>query len=118
MALGKDLVQPHTSAKRAICPDSSGPFVPVGEPGLNGRYKCPRPLVPVLIPTGTDGVPRGHCGLPRQGGLLSRLVAPTGTNKLPRVSSSVAWIFFSEKGEGVWGFCRVNLGVSYIVLAR
>ena len=62
------------------------------------------------------GPPRGRCSEPRQEGLWSRLVAPTGTNRHPRVSISVAGVFVFFKG-GVWGFWGVNLGVSYIVLA-
>ena len=77
----------------------------------------PRPLVPVLILTGTDGPPRGLCAEPRQEGLWFRLVAPTGTNRHPRVSISVAGVFVFLKGGGGWGFWGVNLGVSYIVLA-
>ena len=49
-------------------------------------------------------------------------MAPTGTNRHPRVSISVAGVFVfvfegGGGGWGFWGFCRVNLGVSYIVLA-
>ena len=78
----------------------------------------PSPLVPVLTRTGTKGRPRGRCEEPRQEGLLSRLVSPTGTNRHPRVSTSVAGVFvFFFEGGGVWGFWGVNLGVSYIVLA-
>ena len=65
----------------------------------------------------TDGPPRGLCAEPRQETLWSQLVAPTGTNRHPRVSISVVGVFvFFERG-GVWGFWGVNLGVSYIVLA-
>ena len=63
---------------------------------------------------------RGLCAEPSQGGLWSRLVAPTGTKRHPRVSIPVAGVFvnfFLKGGEGVWGFWEVNLGVSYIVLA-
>ena len=43
---------------------------------------------------------------------------PTGTNRHPRVSISVAGVFvFFERGGEVGGFWGVNLGVSYIVLA-
>ena len=77
----------------------------------------PCPLVPVQTGTGTDGPPRGRCAEPRQEGLWSRLVAPTGTNRHPLISISVAgvFVFFERRGGG--GFWGVNLGVSYIVLA-
>ena len=63
------------------------------ELGLKGGGISTDPLVPVLIRTRTDGPQRGRSGEPRQEGLWSRLVAPTGTNKLPRVSISGAGFF-------------------------
>ena len=75
--------------------------------------------MPVQSRTGTDVPPCGRCAEPRQEGLWSWLVAPTGTNRHPRVSISGAGIFVFLGGvfRGFRGFRGVNLGVSYIVLA-
>lgn len=63
----------------------------------------PPPLVPVLTRTGTDVPPRGRCAEPRQEGLWSRLVAPTGTKSHPRVSILVAVVFVFLGGVGGFG---------------
>ena len=64
--------------------------------------------------------PRGPVRRAQSGVLWSRLVAPTGTKKHPRVSIplvGVFVIFFERRGGGIGGFGGVNLRVSYIVLA-
>ena len=65
--------------------------------------------------TYATGSPKTHAtgkvypsSVPRQEGLLSRLVPPTGTKRLPRVSSSGAgvFVFFLKGGRfgGLGGF--------------
>uniref|UniRef100_R7WB42 DUF295 domain-containing protein n=1 Tax=Aegilops tauschii TaxID=37682 RepID=R7WB42_AEGTA len=41
--------------------------------------------------TGTEGPPRGRCGQGRTGGLWSRLVTPTGTNRHPRTTRKTSF---------------------------
>ena len=72
------------------------------EPGLKGGGISNDPLVPVQTRTETDVPPHGRCAEPRQEGLWSRLVAPTGAKRHPRVSISVDVVFvFFERGGGL-----------------
>ena len=64
------------------------------------------PIVLVQSRTRTKGPPRGQCIEPSQETLWPRLVAPTGTNRHRRVSTSVAGVFVFFKGGrgfGVFG---------------
>ena len=68
---------------------------------------CEHDLVKVVV-RGHVGVHGGQCAEPSQETLWSRLVAPTGTNRHPRISISVAGGFFLK------GACLGVLGVNLV----